>query len=82
MIRARFHVNPDDYRPIKWPIPYPYWCSGYGDDYSIVVAFADSEEQILEFWPDATEITSEEVAGVTYSSRFPQPSWYGEGLMR
>lgn len=28
MIRARFRVAVDDYRPIKWPLPHPYWCTG------------------------------------------------------
>lgn len=31
MIRARFYIGKDDcdndYRPVKWPIKYPYWCS-------------------------------------------------------
>lgn len=25
--RVRFEVPVDDYRPVSWPIPYPYWCS-------------------------------------------------------
>lgn len=25
MIRARFRVNEDDYRPVTWPIKHPYW---------------------------------------------------------
>lgn len=32
MIRARFYIKKsdcgNDYRPVKWPIKYPYWCSG------------------------------------------------------
>ena len=31
MIRARFYIKKsdcdNDYRPVKWPIKYPYWCS-------------------------------------------------------
>lgn len=36
MIRARFHIRKDDcdndYRPVKWPIKYPYWCSAESID--------------------------------------------------
>ncbi|MNI80239.1 hypothetical protein D3C73_1367540 [compost metagenome] len=78
MIRARFHANYDDYRSINWPVKYPYWCSGYGEDYSIVVAFAEDEAEILRNWPEATHIDIQEVDGVTFSGRFPKPDWYEE----
>jgi hypothetical protein len=35
MIRARFFVEKKkcdgDYRPLIWPIQYPYWCTGEND---------------------------------------------------
>ena len=45
--RYRFRADPDDYRPIIFPPPGPYWCSGYGfegdpeepADYSIVITW-------------------------------------------
>ena len=55
-MRVRFHANEGDYRPIKWPPPGPYWCSGEGDDYSIIVAYVRTQKQIKEFWPEASEI--------------------------
>ena len=84
MIRARFYCNPDDYRPIKFPPPGPYWCTGTGfntetgeDEYSVVVAYFDSGEQILEFWPDAFEIDiHEHDVEPQYTDRFPKPEWY------
>lgn len=76
MIRARFYANADDFRPIKFPPPYPYWCSGYGDNHSIVIAFADSVEQICEYWPEADEIEHTEAKEVTFSDRFPKPDWW------
>jgi len=78
MIRARFRANPDDYRSINWPVKYPYWCTGYGIGYSIVVAFAEDEEEILRNWPEATHIDSEDVEKVTFTDRFPKPDWYTE----
>lgn len=76
MIRARFRAHPDDPRPVKFPPPYPWWHTGSGDDYSIVVAYADSEDQILEYWPEATDIDAEERDEITYTDRFPKPDWY------
>lgn len=78
MIRARFHANPGDYRPVVWPIKHPYWCSGHGDRYSIVIAYADDEAEILRNWPEATEIDAEEVGGYLFTSRFPKPEWFTE----
>ena len=76
MLRVRFRANESDYRPINWPVKYPYWCTGYGEGYSIVVAYADDEEEILRNWPEATNIDSEEVTEFLFTSRFPKPSWF------
>lgn len=88
MIRARFYANADDYRPIKWPPPGPYWCSGYGVKHdstdglvtscSIVIAYARDLEEILEFWPEATHIEAEPREAYTFTDRFPKPKWFSE----
>lgn len=76
MIRARFHVNDDDYRPVNWPIKHPYWCSGYGENYAVIVAYADDEAEILTNWPDAVEIESEVRDTYTFTDRFQKPDWF------
>lgn len=77
MIRARFKVLDEDYRPIKWPIKHPYWCTGYGGDgRAILVAYADDEEEILANWPDAHDIDISEATEYTFTSRFPKPDWF------
>jgi hypothetical protein len=76
MLRARFRANPDDYRPIKWPPPGPFWCTGSGEDYSIVVAYVQSEQQLLEFWPEAENIDAEPRDEFTFTSRFERPDWW------
>lgn len=78
MIRARFKVNPDDPRPVAWPIKHPYWVTGYGENYSIVVAYADDQEEILRQWPDASDIDTEEVSEYVFTSRFTKPEWFME----
>jgi len=79
MIRARFKVNAEDYRPVEWPIKHPYWCTGYGGDdgaeYAIIVAYADEEEEIRRLWPDAAEVDSDHVDGYKFTDRFPRPDW-------
>jgi hypothetical protein len=76
MNRYRFHANEDDWRPVTFPPPGPAWCTGYGDGYSVVVAFAESEDQILAHWPEAAEITVQENEPVKFTGRFPQPDWW------
>lgn len=80
--RIRFHANPEDYRPVTWPPAGPYWCSGEGDGYSVVVAYmphGTTDEQLREFWPEASNIDRmQENVDITYSSRFAKPTWWKE----
>ena len=82
MIRVRFKTDPNDPRPVKYPPPHPWWCSGFqGEGYSaycIVVAYADSEEQILEYWPDAEglDVMNTDLDTYTFTDRFPCPEWF------
>jgi len=78
MIRARFKVYHEDFRPVNWPIKHPYWCTGYGDDCAIVVAYAEDEEEILQNWPEAADIDADEVSGYVFSDRFQKPDWFEE----
>lgn len=78
MIRARFKTDPDDYRSVNWPVKHPYWKSGETETASIVVAYADDEAEILQNWPDATDIESETVNKYEFTSRFRKPDWFEE----
>ena len=75
MIGARFKANEDDYRPVNWPVKHPYWCTGQGDGYSIVVAYADDVDEILTNWPEAEDIEADEADEYLFTSRFPKPDW-------
>ena len=37
--RHRFKTDLEDYRPVTFPPPGPYWCTGETDDHSVVVAY-------------------------------------------
>jgi hypothetical protein len=76
MLRVRFKTTDKDYRPVKWPIPHPYWCTGSGEGYNILVAYADNEAQITERWPDAFGLEAEEAIVYVFTSRFPRPQWF------
>lgn len=80
MIRVRFKANPDDPRPLNWPIKHPYWITGYAGDgsYSTIVAYADDESYIRDNWPEASDLDIQEVEGYTFTSRFPKPEWFTE----
>ena len=79
MLRARFHANEDDWRPVKWPPVGPCWCTGSGEDYSIVVAYVETESQIKEFWPEADNIETEPRDEITFTDRFPCPDYWPDG---
>lgn len=82
MIRARFLIDKDqcsgDFRPVKWPIQYPYWCSGQNNKEFVLVAYAGSIEELKDLWPEAFSIESKEVDKILFSDRFPKPDWYKE----
>lgn len=84
MIKVRFFTHEKDYRPIKWPIKHPFWCSGYGSDregeYAVLIAYADNVDQILELWPEAEaiDVFEEDVDKYTFTGRFPKPDWVGK----
>lgn len=79
--RHRFHANPDDYRPVKFPPPGPYWCSGEAGDgsYSIVVAYLPRDVDVRDWWPEATEIEATEERKIVFSDRFAKPAWWTGG---
>ena len=86
MIRARFRVGSEDYRPVNWPVQHPYWCTGHcllpsGEWSPVVVAYADDEAEIRANWPDAEDIESKPCEGYTFTPRFPRPDWlHGKAL--
>jgi hypothetical protein len=84
MIRARFKVAGDDYRPVIWPIKHPYWCSGYDERRAVLVAYADDEAEIMRNWPDAEalDVMQEGLEEYTFTGRFPRPDWMPIGVAK
>lgn len=80
LVRYRFNANYDDYRPVKWPPPGPYWCTGYACDesYATVIAYLPAGQNLHTWWPEADGIDAEAVDEIVYTSRFPKPVWYKE----
>lgn len=88
MVRVRFRINnlevDGDYRPIKWPIKYPYWCTGESiphaadcdDFYYTIVAYLDNEKDIYDLWPEAYHIERQDADKIIFTDRFPKPDWY------
>ncbi len=84
MIRARFTIATDDYRPVSWPIAHPYWCTGYGTDNAdnetaVIVAYGPDEAYFRALWPEITTFDFwQEVNDYVFSDRFPKPTWFEE----
>lgn len=76
MYRYRFQCNNKDPRPMTWPLKHPYWISGYGEDYAVVVAYGEDEDYIYKNWPEAKNIEADFVTEYEFTSRFPMPKWW------
>ena len=68
---CRFYTRSEDYRPVKFPPPGPYWCSGCGHDYNVIVAYFPfgQEHLIEEYWPDAYNLNTEPVSSIEFRAR-------------
>jgi len=76
ILRVRFKANPEDWRPVSWPIKYPCWCSGYTNDHSTVIAYVNQTEDIFALWPEASGLEVETYSEMIFTSRFPKPDWF------
>lgn len=74
--RYRFHANEDDPRPVKFPPPGPWWCSGSGDGYSIVICYLPPKVKLTTYWPEAKKVDYTEETELSFSDRFPKPVWW------
>ena len=78
-LRVRFQANKDDPRPVTFPPPGPFWVTGYGDSYAIVVAYVRELEEVEKFWP---ETKGQEFSfiqprdEITFTDRFAEPEWW------
>lgn len=71
--RYRFKTDSvADWRPLVYNPDYPFWCSGYGDDYAIIVCWLPIEEDLFKYWDDAYDIDTETHEEIKYTSRFPK----------
>ena len=83
--RYRFRTfNEDDPRPVKFPPPGPYWISGYGDGYAVLIAYlpADCDEGLQDYWPDEEAhewwdgYDCQDRPEIAFTDRFPRPEWW------
>lgn len=67
----------DDCRPLKdmADIQCPWWCTGEGMDYAIIVCYLPSNLDLKDYWDDAYDIDKEEKDEIIYSDRFGKPDW-------
>lgn len=78
--RYRFYTNSaKDPRPLVdlKTIQMPYWISGYTGDMkkAIIICYLPAEENLLKYWDDAHDIDTQDRDEITYTDRFPKPSW-------
>lgn len=83
LYRVRLFVPLDpkdelDYRPMTWPIAYPYWCSGMGIGYHTLIVIATNWDYIQKNWPGSSIDFAQPIDRVeaAFSDRFPKPDWW------
>lgn len=78
MRRFRFYVPGEDGRPLTFPAPGPFWITGHSDIHTVVVAYCPDQETLTSkaYWPDAEDIDDGGEQEITFSARFPKPSWW------
>jgi Ni/Co efflux regulator RcnB len=74
--RHRFYTSSEDYRPIKWPPPGPYWCSGETDDAFILIAYIPQNVKLEDYWPEAERAEFTDEDEIIFSDRFAKPDWW------
>ena len=74
--RYRFQSKEEDYRPVLFNPSYPWWCSGYGNDFAIIIAFLPSDKDLHEYWPEAENIEFDKYDEIFFTGRFPKPEYY------
>jgi hypothetical protein len=68
-----------DYRPVKWPIPGPYWMTRQGGEgHYGLVACLPADVDLKEFWPEAQDIDVQERDNITFTERFQKPDWWSQ----
>ena len=80
--KYRFKTYASDNRPLIFNPKYPWWCSGYSEDsegeYSIIIAYLPSNEDLFKYWGDAFDVDFAEKESITFSDRFPKPDYFIE----
>lgn len=74
--RYRFNTKSEDNRPLVFNPSFPWWESGFGDDYSICIAYLPTSEKLETYWPEAYDVEFTEENEITFSDRFPMPKYY------
>lgn len=69
-----------DSRPIAWPLYHPYFIVRTSEDANLMMAYVEKLEDVLIYWPEATNITvfDNNVTHYSFNGNFPQPSWLKE----
>ena len=74
--RHRFKTDPEDSRPVAFPPPGPYWCTGSTGAHAIVVAYLPKGEPLLKWWPDAVDVETDVREVIQFTDRFVCPAWW------
>ena len=77
--RYRFKTKSvKDERPLVFNPKYPWWCSGTGNGYAIIIAYLPSDADLFIYWDDAYDIDFTEEEEIIFTDRFSKPDYFVE----
>lgn len=47
-------------------------------DFLFLVAYVNDMDELMNLWPEASDVYIEKVNKIFFSDRFPKPYWYKE----
>jgi len=76
-VLCNFKSPAEDFRPMGFPPPGPYWCAGLdSDECWDIVAYVRKPKEVSMYWPEAFDIVTEVVDKIEYSDSRPRPEWW------
>ncbi len=82
-VPERYLTDPEyvqDVRPIAWPFFHPYWMTELASEYAQMISYVESNDELLTFWPEATDVIvmAENLTRYEFTDDQPVPDWWFE----
>jgi hypothetical protein len=75
--RVRFLTSSQDWRPVTWPPPGPYWYLGTTENHrTCLISYTRSMRELYEAWPEAENVVYSPESKIIFTHQYPEPIWW------